>query len=107
MSDSTRVFNIRLARRLPSIQPLQAFRQDARRLLDDMHQKSSGALLGIHATSIRAGPMASSSQFYSEWWQFGAPFGIKLRTHMLLKLLYNRLCFTTEACLTSSRPVKI
>jgi hypothetical protein len=73
MSDSTRVFNIRLARRLPSIQPLQAFRQDARRLLDDMHQKSSGALLGIHATSIRAGPMASSSQFYSEWWQFGAP----------------------------------
>jgi hypothetical protein len=53
MSDSTRVFNIRLARRCPSIQALQAFRQDAPRLLDDMHQKSSGALLGIHATSIR------------------------------------------------------
>ncbi len=29
-----------------------------------------------------------SSLFYSEWWQFGAPFGIKLRTHTLLKLLY-------------------
>jgi hypothetical protein len=29
------------------------------------------------------------SQFCSEWWQIGAPFRIKLRTLMLLKLRYN------------------
>ena len=28
------------------------------------------------------------SQFYSEWWQNGAPFRTKLRTRMLLKLRY-------------------
>jgi hypothetical protein len=28
---------------------------------------------------------AQGSQFYSEWWQFGAPFRIKLRTLMSLK----------------------
>jgi len=32
---------------------------------------------------------AQGSQFYSEWWQFGAPFRIKLRTLILLKLLDN------------------
>ena len=32
---------------------------------------------------------APSSQFYSEWWQFGAPFRIKLRTPILLIYLYN------------------
>jgi hypothetical protein len=37
MSDSTGVFNIRLARRRPSIHALLAFRRDALRLPDDTH----------------------------------------------------------------------
>src|SRR2546421_2575648 len=32
---------------------------------------------------------AMGSQFCSEWWQLGAPFRTKLRTHMLLIYLYN------------------
>jgi hypothetical protein len=37
---------------------------------------------------IRSRPRGTVRSFYSEWWQFGAPFRIKLRTHTLLKLLY-------------------
>src|SRR5437016_1455638 len=32
-------------------------------------------------------PPRRGSQFYSEWWQFGAPLRTKLRTHTQLKLL--------------------
>jgi hypothetical protein len=38
---------------------------------------------------------AVSSRFYADWCRFGAPISIKLRTFMLLKLLYK---FSKATC---------